>query len=322
MGLVRAVRGTFGALCAADPRGFEWVPLAPEPGSGSRAWRHLELPRLVRRHGLVGLHAFTSGFCVRGPGWRTATVHELPWRHDERENAGFAHRLWARHGWRRAARLVTASRRTAADLAREAPRAASRIRFVPFGVEPAFFAEPLDAVVLKELQLEPGFVLIPGGARAKKRLGDALLAAAHLGQTVVVATGARTPEFVAMEALAHRLGVRLVAPGMVREDRWPGLVAAAGVVLCIARSEGFALPVVEALAVCVRPVVPPDSQGADLANGHAEIADPTDSGALAAAIERARGVDDAARAAGRAHAAGFTFERTAQGLMDVWEELI
>ncbi|MBI1380053.1 MAG: glycosyltransferase [Planctomycetaceae bacterium] len=321
-GLRRLAEETQRALeAAADPR-IELVPLAPPPDLSPRQWRWRALPRRAHELRLDGVHAFTSGFSLFGPGWRTHTVHELPWLQGESENSGPAHRLWAQHGWRRAARTVTASAFTLAELAKRHPRAATTARLVPWGVAEPFFTAAPDARLLEGLGLEPGFLLVPGGNRPKKRLDAVLRAAAERGDRLaVVASGPPSAHLETSHLRARELGVRLVTPGDLPDAHWPGLLAGAGAVLALARSEGFCLPVIEALASGVVPVTAAEGQAKDLAGPHGESADPEDTAELAAAIGRALEADGTARRRGREHARLYPWSRTARGLVDVWSEL-
>jgi len=149
-GVVRVVRELVAAL--EERARLEVVRLAPPEGAGLRRWRQRDLPREVVPRGLAGLHSFVSAFAWRGPGRRVQTVHELPWRHGVRENAGPRHRLWAALGPLLADRVLTASEHVARDLRRRRLPGAARVRVCPWGVGPPFAREPppggVDEVVL------------------------------------------------------------------------------------------------------------------------------------------------------------------------------
>ena len=116
-GVRRVTRELIDAL---ERRGrLDVVRLAPTDADGRRslfAWRQEALPRAVEARRLVGLHSFTSAVALTGAGARVQTIHELPWRHDEPENAGAAHRLWAQLGPIRADRVITPTEHVARDL--------------------------------------------------------------------------------------------------------------------------------------------------------------------------------------------------------------
>jgi hypothetical protein len=135
-GLERVVRCLIEALERRAK--LEVVRLAPLDGADLRHWRQVELPRLEAELGLAGLHSFTSAFPLRGKGERVQTVHELPWRHGVRENAGLAHRAWAHLGSWRAGRVLTPSEHVAHELLRSFTVVKTKVRVVPWGVEEHF----------------------------------------------------------------------------------------------------------------------------------------------------------------------------------------
>ncbi len=182
-GIVRVTAGLADAL--EKRRGLEIVRLAPAAGADLRRWRAIELPRLVREHGLVGIHSCVSAFAPRGRGARLQTIHELPWKHGAREGADLRHRLWVAFGPVFADAVVTATEFVARDLRRRLFPGAARIRVCPWGVGPPFQDEPppqtVDEVVLGRYRLPQGaFALAPGAVRPKKNLAAVLNGMAEL----------------------------------------------------------------------------------------------------------------------------------------------
>ena len=263
-GIVRVVRELTEEL---ERRGrIEVVRLAPPPGAEGRslrAWRQRELPQAVRGERLIGIHSYVSAFAWRGPGRRVATVHELPWRHGVRENADLRHRFWASLGRRRADRVVCATETVARELGSPA-----NVRVVPWGVGPPFEDEPppgvVDEPVLAKYGLgDSSYALCVGAVRPKKNLGAVLRGLAELRarngpRLQLVVTGEHTPELRRDLGLASQLGLSawVSTPGVVDEGDLPALYRLAAVVPCLSRSEGYGLPVLEALA-CGTPVVVP-----------------------------------------------------------------
>ena len=214
-GLARVVEELVGKL---EERGrVEVVRLAPADGEPLGRWRRRTLAAAPRREGLAGLHSFTSGFPPFGPGKRVQTVHELPWRHGVRENAGWRHRAWAALGPLFADRVVCATEHVARDLRRRWLPGAGRVRVCPWGVGPPFEEEPppgtVDEVVLGRYRLpEDPLALCLAATRPKKNLAAVLQGLAEVrrrgGPSLhIVITGAETPQLRRDLGLASQLGL-------------------------------------------------------------------------------------------------------------------
>lgn len=312
----------------------ELVRLSPPPGAreGARraAWRQLALPREAVQRGADVIHCFVSSFPLRARVPVVATVHELPWRRGEPENAGLAHRAWARLAARRASAVVCPSEPVARDLG--APRA----RVIPWGVGAVFRAgapeRPDDDHERSELRARLGlgadpYVLAPGGARAKKRL-DLLCAAQRVAQApwqIVVTGDVGLESYAWVEAATQ--DARAVFTGALADTALARLYRDAGATVALARSEGFALPVLEALACGCPVIVPRGSAQAEVSGGFAREVEPDDPRALAAALDAAvrarRGPHDAAELDlnARSFAAAHTWERAASALVTLWRGL-
>lgn len=318
--LARCVRSGLAALRARGD--VEVVPLGPLGGS-RRHWRLRGLPRAARRSEVDGVHSFVSGFAPLAPAPRVQTVHELPWRHGERENADRAHRLWVRLGPLAAARVVVPSRHVARDLAAATGR--DRATVIPWGVEPRFGAADGEPLTVAGERIDRDVLLLPLGGRSKKRADRAVAALAALdGALRVVVTGPDGPGLARARREARARGIegRLRHVPWIDEDDLPRAFAAAGAVLCLARSEGFAHPVLEGLAAGRPVVAAPGGAQEELLAGAGELADPDDPEALAAAIERALAWRPARADAARARAGEFTWERWAASTARLWNELL
>jgi glycosyltransferase involved in cell wall biosynthesis len=328
-GVVRATRGLLDALEAR--RELEIVRL--EPQGELREWRHAQLPKLVRELRLDGLHSPVSAFARGGPGLRVQTIHELPWRHGVAENADWKHRYWAAWGPVRADRVLCPSEFVARDLRRRLLPGASKVRIAPWGVGApcSDLPEPgtVDEIVLGKYRLgQDPIALCLGAVREKKNLAAVVRGLAELrkqsGPRVqLVVTGEDTPQLRRDLGLVSQLGLaRFVStPGVIDERDLPALLRLASVVPVLSRSEGFAFPVLEALASGTPVVVPRNSAQSELAGGSGIEVDAADPSSVAGGLLRALNERESLRAAGLERAAAFTWDACAQRVEAAWKEL-
>ncbi|MSR60922.1 MAG: glycosyltransferase family 1 protein [Planctomycetes bacterium] len=329
-GLVRVVENLLGAL---ERRGeLELVRLAPERGVDLLRWRQRELPRLASAAGCLGVHSSTSAFPL-GAARRVQTVHELPWRHGVRENADLRHRLWASLGSARAQRVVVPSAFVAADLARSPFVASAKIRVVPWGVEARFQPEPppmtVDEALFTRYRLPEGpYLFCPGAVRAKKNLSALLYGLAERQQRKseplrVLLTGGDTPQLRSDLGLASKLGLgRWVSMlDEIADADLPSVYRLAYAVPVLSHSEGFGLPVLEAMA-CGTPVLVPCASAPSEVAGAAGLAlDPRSPAELADALERVASERFELRRRGLARAQEFTWDAAAEKVAALWREL-
>ena len=328
LGVERVFAGALAALSARSD--VEVLTIAPpeHARSGLRraAWRQVGFVHQAQRQDADVLHSFVSAFPLRAAVPVFATVHELPWRRGEAENAGLVHRAWARAGQRRAAGIVCPSGAVAGELGTNA-------HVIPWGIEATFRATPDagDTTLRARLGLgDAPYVLSVGGARAKKRV-DLLRAAQSASRepwTLVVtgphgdgeasALAADVPGATrALPGGAAEASVRDV--GTVDDLELARLYRGASATAVLARSEGFGFPVLESFACGTPVVVPAGSVQAETAGGHAQTFD-GDAEALAEMLQSlVRGAGPARERAARIqHAAQFTWARTAAQLVALW----
>jgi glycosyltransferase involved in cell wall biosynthesis len=213
---------------------------------------------------------------------------------------------------RRAALVITPSAFSREEVVALLGVPAERIAVVPGGVDARFSpgADPAPARAAHGLGDRP-YVLTVASRTARKNLAVLDLAANRLAARGVelVAAGGDRPQFRSDGAAA---GVR--ALGHVDDALLPGLYAGAAAFVLPSLYEGFGLTALEALAAGV-PVVAAD-RGAlpEVCGDAAQLVDPTDAEAIAAALERA--LDDPApwRAAGPPRAAPLTWDATARAV--------
>jgi len=289
-------------------------------------WEQIAQPFAVQRakpdllHGL----AFVSPVLNRVPS--IVTVYDLSFVHyPERLPASrrLYLRLLTRWSCERARRVIVISRSTAHDLTGIFGIPAHKIDVALPGVSELFVPLPEAEVAAfrAEKSLPERFILFLGTLEPRKNLPVLLRAFAQLPaaerETVhLVLAGGRgwmTDEiFATIER--HDLGATVHLPGYVPGDELPLWYNAAETFVYPSIFEGFGMPVVEAQA-CGTPVIVSSVSSLPEAAGDAGVQlPPDDVGAWADALHRA--ISDLAwradmRARGIAHAAGFTWARTA-----------
>lgn len=195
---------------------------------------------------------------------------------------------------------------------------------IPNGVDARYLdADLLDAAARRALGLEAPYVLHAGGAALRKNL--AALAEAwplvHRERPGLRLALAGPPHPQRTALFDGMPGVRLL--GRLPDEQMPGLVAAAEAVVVPSLYEGFGLPVLEAMAAGVAVVAANASSLPEVAAGHAILVEP-DAAAIAGGLLDATSDDPALGAlvrGGRAHAAEFTWERSALAHARVWNSL-
>jgi glycosyltransferase involved in cell wall biosynthesis len=327
-------RVTAGLAEALERRGvLETVRLEPEPGIDLRRWRALELPRIAEERKLDGIHSCVSAFAFRGRGARVQTIHELPWKHGAREGADLRHRAWAAFGPMIADAVCTGTEFVARDLRRRLLPGRSKIRVCPWGIGEPFAEEPppgvVDEVVLGRYRLPQGpFALALGAVRPKKNLAAFVEGMAELlkrgrRDLQLVVTGGDTPQLRRDLGLVSRLGLARFVTTIdeIAEADLPSVLRLASVVPVLSKSEGFGLPVLEALA-CATPVVVPRASAQSEVAGSAGIeVDPADASSVADGIARALAEREERRSSLAERAKSFTWDRCAERVESIWREI-
>lgn len=327
-GIVRLVAGAMAALERTP--GISALRLEPKGKDSLRVWRQVRLPQFVRERELVGLHSFVSAFSLFGPGVRVQTIHELPWLHGARENAGLGHRFWAKLASRRADMILCGSEFVAREVAVGA--LAKRVRVCPWGVDLEHFGRaPTEELRRRARELSGGsesseVLLAIGAVRRKKNL-TALLRGLNerkrRGATplILAVTGAIGSDARRDQGLARALGVEgdVRWLGNVDEELLVALLHESRAVAVLSHSEGFGLPVLEAFAAGRTVLVARNTAQGEVAAGLGIEVEPSDANSVADGIELA--LHDASRdALRRAHASTRSWTHCAQRIAEVWRE--
>jgi glycosyltransferase involved in cell wall biosynthesis len=352
-----AARSTLGALSEVAP-GLEAVvycgpeareSLAAEPWAGT--WELVEspvasrskpkriaaemswLPRRARRDGVELLHSMGT---TNPPLARVPTVvsvldviyHHYPETFPRAARLGLE--VLVPLGARRARRVVAISEAGKRDVAATLRLPPEKVDVVPlgFGIAPLAEATP-EATLRERYQLRGRVVMTVSPALRHKNLTSLLGAFAKLGDpdASLVVVGHAGLERQALEARARELGVgdQVAFTGWVSEADLEGLYALADVFAYTSLMEGFGIPVLEAMRRGVPVACSNVSSLPEVAGDAAELFDPLDEGAIAAAITLL--LEDAARRdelirLGHERAGEFTWEKTARGLLEVYERAL
>ena len=306
-GTARHVRGLLGAL--RDRPGLDLELLAfGGPGRVSSAvrdavWYPAGLSRRARSLDVLHCTTFRGPLRSRVPA--VLTVHDLAVLRTPEAFPRW-HRLYGRAGLARVLRAVDAviavSEFTRGELAELAGIPAERVRVVPNGVDAVFTPEGARA--------EGDYVLAVATLEPRKNLGRAVDAAREAGVELRV-VGARGWGGVEVDGWV----------GEIPDSELAALYRGARCVVYPSLYEGFGLPVLEAMA-CGTPVVA--SRGTateEVAGGAAILVDPVDVASIAAGITSAIARRAELLSPGIARAREFTWQRAADEVVALWQEL-
>jgi glycosyltransferase involved in cell wall biosynthesis len=307
---------------AAEEFGCEQV-VVPVNARNRLQWVRGEqqhVPGCAKRAGADLLHSLGSTSPLWGSVPRVTTIHDLnyaivPEAHEGLRGLGM--RLLVPAAARRSRRIITLAESTVADLERILRVPPAKVDVIPHGVHARTAPEVTPEPELRErLQLGGGpFLLSVSGKKPSKnlmRLLDALAQIPAERRPRLVVPGYPTPHEADLREHAERLGVGVAWPPWVSAADLEGLYAAAEGFVFPSLYEGFGFPVAEAMVRGV-PVATSDRGSlAEVAGDAALLFDPEDVDAIRAAIERLPDEAERLRAAGRAQAARFTWERSAE----------
>ena len=317
--------GALRALALEDPLATHvWLPLR------LLAWR----PAVVHSTAFVGP--------LWGPGRLVVTVYDTIFRHFPEDY----NPLWLRNintflplTLRRARAIICISEATRADLLRAYRVPPGKVHIVPVGLSPAYLT-PISLVAVAAVRahydLAEPYVLHAGALVGRKNLPLLVRAfgryVAESGDstTRLVLTGGEARLMKGATALKEAIGrspvrdrVRLL--GHVPPADLPILYAGAALLAYPTLYEGAGLPPLEAMAVGTPTLVSTTPAVRETVGDAALLADPTDEAAWAAGLRRGlqdAGLRAALIAAGRRHAAAFTWDRCAARTLAIYQRVL
>ena len=249
------------------------------------------------------------------------TVHDLSYlRYPEMVSAASArYRELVPRGIARGAVVCTPTAAVAAELAEAYRVPAERLVVTPLGVGPEWLqAQAPDSDWLVERGLPEHYLLFVGSREPRKNLATLLAAYRQLPP------GPDRPALVLAgpQGWGEALDLRgVITPGYLPDEDLLRVVAGAAALVFPSWYEGFGFPPLQALAAGT-PVVAADIPALrEVTGGQAELVDPADADALAAALAKVLAGGDggpAARAARAAHAAAFTWSATARATLGAY----
>ena len=253
-----------------------------------------------------------------------ATVHDaVPWTHPETLTSHGAawHRDMGKRIARDAAVVMVPTNAVAEQLSRFLDL--RRVEVVGEGVAAALADVPPDAAErVERLRLPPRFALVVGTLEPRKGLDVAVGAVASSGWPDDLPLVVVGPTGWGELSLPDVPSERLRRLGRLSDDDLAVTYAHATVVLVPSRSEGFGLPVLEAMTHGVPVVVSEAPALVEVAGGAALVVPIGDAEALAEAVRDAIEQTTALGAAGRARAAEYSWERAAATCWDIYATVL
>ena len=309
---------------AAVTRSAAYVPAGIEPvelpATSQPVRMAVRLPIVLRRlrPALAHfLHVVPPAY--RGPA--VLTVQDLSFERDPtlmppRDRLFF--RTLVRPSARRAARVLTGSEQTRADLVERYGVATDKIAVVPYGVDPAFYPDG------PRRDGEP-FALFVGALHQRKNPLAAIEALTLLDAELrLVLVGPDKGQAAAVRAAVERDGLagRVELRGHVEKEELATLYRSAACLVFPSSYEGFGLPILEAMASGTPVVTTRAGATTEVAGEAAVLVDSADPVALAGGVERALADRDRLVAAGLERARRFSWAETARRTLDLYRELL
>jgi glycosyltransferase involved in cell wall biosynthesis len=225
---------------------------------------------------------------------RVTTIHDLSffsWPEDFSGREAALRRLSVSLSIGVSERLVAVSDFTRREIVARFPQAAGRVAVIGHGSDDELPAAPARDPARARLGITSPLLLSVGSLFNRRRVAVLLEAVGRLSQPAAVLDCVgenRTHPRVDLSDLATKLGIgqRVRFSGFVDDASLADRYAAADVFVYLSEYEGFGLPVLEAMARGLPVITSARPATGEIFGGAAILVEPTDSAALAAAIER------------------------------------
>ena len=297
-------------------------------------WEQALLPWVARSEGLDLLHsmAFVGPVASNCP--FVTTVHDLSFLYYPDRFRSLRRRYlqaFARISVRRARRVIAVSESTKQDLVSIYDISPEKIDVVHNGVDASFRPLPADQVAAFRQQkgLPDRFLLFVGTLEPRKNVVRLIEAYARLpkGRPPLVLVGGKgwfyDEIFCRVEAL--ELTDEVHFSGFVPAEELPLWYNAADLFVYPSIYEGFGLPALEAMACGTAVITSTASSLPEVVGKAGKLVDPTDTEALATAMEQVLGdreMQEQMQAAGLVQAAGFSWEKAARQTVDSYRHAL
>lgn len=304
-----------------------------------QVWEQLQLPMVLEEHGVDLYHNPCFSLpVVKTTRWRVATVHDVVFRsHPDLVAPGLRDYLdhWSEHSLDAADAIITATEFSKQDIIGAYGTPGEKIHVIPHGVEERFRKQNSGgsaAGLRKKYKLPKRFVLYVGAIEAKKNIERLLEAFSLLvkdgdvGDRKLVLAGGQGGKGYDIDSAIGRNDLRehVIVTGYIDDKDMVGLMNLAGLFVYPSLHEGFGLPPLEAMA-CGTPTVVSDATCLPEVVGDGALVAPAED-APGLAEQMAKGLKDknlrrSLMRRGRRRSKEFTWERTAQRTLDLYESV-
>lgn len=306
------------------PIPIEWLPLPR--ALLYESWHRLRAPKVQLATGAVDvIHATTFAIPPKSAPL-VVTIHDLAFLHSPDHFTPHGNRFFNRglELARKDATVVVCPSEATAEDCRRNGFSDERVRVVSWGVSSTQASETDVAHVREDHELPASYILWTGTVEPRKnlpRLMEAFLSM-DIAETLVLAGPEGWNED--LSELLERAGERVKALGFVPPEELRALYAGAKVFCYPSLLEGFGLPVIEAMAQGAPVVTSRGTATEEAAGGAAVLVDPADVSSIRAGIEQVLADGALQRRlgeAGRARAGELTWERCAQQMHTIYNEV-